>query len=224
MKNLLLISLLSFSTQMAFATQPGVAVHPVPKKPTLIADGLLSKFKKKLILPPKAGSQAQKSDEKELLKLQSERTPEDKARTESEIYVSLKSFFGKPYGPLTDQEVEKLNPLFDQLENDADYYIQLLKKEFPRQRPFLYVKGLEPLIARETTGAYPSGHAALSKLYALILSDIFPERKMDFAKRADQIARDRILAGMHHPTDIKAGKKLGELIYKEVPKKTFQRR
>jgi len=180
-------------------TDPGVVHHPAPTEPRLIASGLLPEFKKSLTLPPEAGSDNQGRDEEELFAAQKTRTAEDCARANTEVKVTLAGFFGKPYGPLAAGEVVALDSFFDQIRNDGDYYIQLLKKEFPRPRPFTYLKELAPCVPREVTGAYPSGHATLARLYALILGDLYPERKKDFGERAEVIARDRIVGGGSSP-------------------------
>ena len=199
------------------------AIHPQPKEPALISKELLPTLKKSLTLPPAKNSDAQKADEKELLAQQSKRSSSDCVRAKSEVYVSLESFFGAPQGSLNKNEVIVLTGFFDQVRNDADYYIQLLKKEFPRQRPFLYIAGLKPCVPKEVTGAYPSGHAALAKLYGLILQDLLPEKAEALTERSKVIAMDRVLSGMHHPSDIKTGSELGELLYKEFKKsKIFQ--
>ncbi len=193
-------------------------IHPAPKEPKLISSTLLPSLKKELTPPPGQKDQAQKEDENELLSLQKSRTSEDCKRAASEVIVSVNSFFGPPYGPMDSASATKLAPFFEQVRNDADYYIQLLKKEFPRQRPFLYMKDISPCVPKEVTGAYPSGHSTIAKLYALILSDLYPNKRETLLKRADQIALDRVVVGMHHPTDIRTGKKLGELIYAELKK------
>lgn len=196
----------------------GIANHPQPKEPRLIAADLLPSFKKAIVPPPAAASEAQARDEEVLLKFQRERKSSECERAKSEVYVSVGNFFGKPYGTLTDAEVESLDDFFGQVRNDADYYIQLLKKEFPRPRPFSYLKAIEPCVPKEVTGAYPSGHATLARLYALILSDLFPARRTDFFVRGEMIATDRILSGMHHPSDIQAGKSLADQIYPVLKK------
>jgi acid phosphatase (class A) len=198
----------------------GMAMHPVPSQPTLIAADLLPEFKKGLALLPAAGSKLQKKDEAELRDRQAKRTAADCTRANSEVHVSLGAFFGAPNGPLSASEVEPLTDFFDQIRNDADFYIQLLKKEFARPRPFTYIQGIEPCVPKEVTGAYPSGHAALSTLYAKILSDLYPKRVAAFRARAAIIASDRILGGVHHPSDIRAGKALGEAIYKKLKAST----
>jgi acid phosphatase (class A) len=51
-----------------------------------------------------------------------------------------------------------------------------------------------------------------------VLSKLDPSRKELFMKRADQIAADRVLAGVHHPSDIEAGKKLGDAEFAALEK------
>ncbi len=195
-----------------------VAIHPAPKEPSLIADDLLPEFKKGIVLPPAAGSDLQKKDEAELRDRQAKRSAEDCTRANAEVYVSLGGFFGPPNGPLSASEVEPLAEFFSQIRNDTDFYIQLLKKEFPRPRPFTYISGLEPCVLKEVTGAYPSGHAALARLYEKILSELYPKRAKVLQERAEVIATDRILGGVHHPTDVRAGKELGEAVYRTLKK------
>jgi acid phosphatase (class A) len=195
-----------------------VVHHPAPKKPQYVGEDLYAGFKKQLPLPPSKGSEKQKQDEEELFQLQKTRTPEDCERAKSEIFVSLENFFGLPHGPVKKSDAQILTPFFEQIRNDGDYFIQKLKKDFPRQRPFLYLKEISPCVSKEVTGAYPSGHAVLSKLFALILGDFYPDQKEKLDARAKQIADDRILVGMHHRSDIEAGQSLAAIIYGEFKK------
>lgn len=205
-------------TNVAFAEDDGFVHHPTPKDPVYIKASKYEVFKSQLPALPQPNSQEQLSDEKELFHLQNTRTSQECALAKEEVLVSLKSFYGEPRGSLKDADVNKLTGFFEQVRNDGDYFIQRMKKDFPRERPFNYIKGLSPCVAKEVTLAYPSGHAALSKLYALILSDFFPADKAKFEARAIEIGRHRVLSGMHHPTDIESGRKLAELIYKELKK------
>jgi hypothetical protein len=47
---------------------------------------------------------------------------------------------------------------------------------------------------------------------------MFPTKTKELLKRADVIAEDRVVAGMHHRSDIIAGQALGERLYKEFSK------
>lgn len=216
MKTILFLVALA-ATQVGIASKD-VVVHPAPKEPRFLSAGWYPTLKAQVGAPPKANSPEQKKDEEALRNYQATRSTEDCQRAQSEVFVSLENFFGKPRGPLESATVKPLSDFFEQIRNDGDYFVQKLKKEFPRKRPFLYVKGIEPCVPKEVTDAYPSGHAVLSRLYALVLTDFFPEQKAAIEKRADQIAEDRILAGMHHPSDIATGRLIGEKIYAELQK------
>lgn len=192
--------------------------HPVPKDPIYLSPSLYESFKSQMPVPPPLKSASQRSDEKELFSLQSSRSEANCAQAKEEVFVSLKSFYGPPRGPLGETDVNALSDFFGKIRNDGDYFIQKMKKDFPRKRPFAYIKGINPCVAKEVTGAYPSGHATLSKLYASILSDFFPLDREKIEKRAVEIGKHRILSGMHHPTDIESGRKLADLIYDELKK------
>ena len=211
-----------FSPSWTLASD-SVVHHPAPKDPIFVKKDLYTTVKAKLSAPPQPGSPAQKRDESGLLSSQKTRSQADCDAAKSEVMVSLGNFFGEASSPLKKTEIERLSPFFEQLRNDADYFIQRLKVDFPRQRPFLYLKDLTPCVPKEVTGAYPSGHAAISALYAQVLSDLFPQHKSYFAQRANVIAEHRVVAGMHHPSDIEAGSTLGRFIYEEFKKSTKYR-
>ena len=51
-----------------------------------------------------------------------------------------------------------------------------------------------------------------------MLSDIVPERRAEFFAKADEIALDRVIGGVHFPTDIAAGKVFGDRFHAELLK------
>lgn len=204
--------------QSAFAATSGVVHHPAPKEPVYVKSDWYPTLKKTMAQPPLKGSAQQRADEEELLKFQKSRSQADCDQAKIEVLVSLQNFFGVPNGPVPEPTVKKLTPFFEQLRNDGDYFIQRLKVDYPRQRPFLYLSSLDPCVPKEVTGAYPSGHAVLSKLFALVLADLFPKQKEVLETRAHAIADHRILSGMHHRSDIDAGQRLATLVYEELKK------
>jgi hypothetical protein len=68
------------------------------------------------------------------------------------------------------------------------------------------------------TLSFPSGHATQSHLLANILSDMFPKHKKSFEKMADDISMSRMMAKVHYPSDIEAGKKMADVLYKQYKK------
>jgi len=108
--------------------------------------------------------------------------------------------------------------------NDLDYAVGDIKDRYRRSRPFLRDKSLSPCIDRIGGYSYPSGHAVNARVFALILSEMKPERREAFMARADRAALHRVICGVHYPSDIVAGKLLGEAIYDEFIKSPdFQR-
>lgn len=166
--------------------------------------------------PPAHGSAAEKGDFKRLMRYQKSRTPEQCERAAKEVEVSLENLFGPKYGPLTQAEVKKWEGFFDKIRNDTDWFVGPLKKKWDRPRPYFVDEKLSPCVKREVTKAYPSGHAAISRVFADVLETIYPERKGAFRGRADQIAEDRVISGVHHPADIAAGKQFGDALYKKL--------
>ena len=78
--------------------------------------------------------------------------------------------------------------------------------------------GLEPCLRRIGGLSYPSGHSTIAHVFALILADLVPERRAEFLARADAAALNRVIGGVHHPSDIEAGKRLADLLYAEFLK------
>lgn len=189
-----------------------------PAKTTYMRSDLYAEFKAQIPDFPAKGSPAQAADEAELRKLQKSRTKADCKRAESEVEVTLQNLYGLPYGMLTPQQVTVLQPLFDEVRKEGGPYIGQTKQGYNRLRPYLYISDLKPCISTEPSLAYPSGHATLAALYGMVLADLFPQNKIALEKRAEQIGQDRLLGGVHHPTDVQSGKKLGLLIYAELKK------
>jgi hypothetical protein len=68
----------------------------------------------------------------------------------------------------------------------------------------------------EESGSYPSAHAVRGIVWASILSEIFPDKKKDLMARGQLLGEDRVIAGIHFPSDVQAGQKLGEAIFQKL--------
>ncbi len=122
-------------------------------------------------------------------------------------------FFRAPRGPLLPGEVERLNPFFERVLAEARPIWTKGKKYWARPRPYVTDPSLHPCVAPENTFAYPSGHAGGGELFADLLADLFPERERSIRDRGFEIGEDRILGGVHHPTDVRDGRLLADLTY-----------
>ncbi len=161
---------------------------------------------------PALGTQAGQKDLDILLEYQAKRTPEDCAYAASQESISLESLFVKNNGPLTKREAKRLKFRMAFVYAEAGYNILKAKKLYDRPRPYDSHPELDPCIPKETSMSYPSGHTTLGQVLGRTLSEIYPERAEAFMKRADEISKNRIIGGVHYPSDVAAGKILGDEI------------
>ena len=167
--------------------------------------------------PPAAGSKKDKADLAAVLAWQNKRTPADCARAEAGAHAGYGEFFGD-ISPFPRPLPEAAAVIFKRVKTETDGAAADVKDLFKKQRPFLRDPGLEPCLGRIGGLAYPSGHATISRLFALMLSDLVPPGKKEFFARADAAALDRVIGGVHHPSDLEAGKKLADKLYRAYKK------
>lgn len=84
------------------------------------------------------------------------------------------------------------------------------------KRPEMLDPAIQPLIATPNHPSYPSGHSAIGKTAATVLSSFFPENKQSWEALANEAGMSRIWAGLHYPMDHEEGVKLGEKVGNEA--------
>jgi acid phosphatase (class A) len=89
------------------------------------------------------------------------------------------------------------------------------KDLYRRPRPFVAEDG--PICVDKdkqltTSFSYPSGHAAVSWAWGLVLAEIEPDRADAILKRAEAIGESRVVCGVHYPSDITAGRLAGAAV------------
>jgi acid phosphatase (class A) len=162
--------------------------------------------------PPSATSQEARDELDLMLLIQEKRTKQDVARCESEVKLKVDAF-QSVLGPwLSEKNVPRLAKLFAALETDSKRFSDPAKREYHRPRPEREEPRIHVPIDDETTFAYPSGHATRGMLYALILAELAPDHRQALLDRGREIGWDRVVAGLHHPSDIMAGRVLGHAL------------
>lgn len=167
---------------------------------------------------PAIGSQAEAEDFKVILQYQKTRTHDDCLAAESEETANFMNMFAGKSGPLTYAEGKKIQAKVEKLYEPYRPNVSAAKNLFKRKRPFLTNSQVVPCIRVENSYAYPSGHTSMAFAYAAVLSKLYPQKEAEFAKRADQVGLNRVIGGVHHPSDIVAGKKLGEYLGQKMTK------
>lgn len=87
-----------------------------------------------------------------------------------------------------------------------------------RARPGVVDSRVQSIFAASlsNTASYPSARSASSRVWALLLADVFPERRAALLAHADRTAQLRLLGGAHFPSDISAGKQVGAAYYAQL--------
>jgi hypothetical protein len=84
-----------------------------------------------------------------------------------------------------------------------------------RLRPSQIIPALLPPVPFDHP-SYPSGHALLAHLMARCAQAVRPEMAQVLGTLADDISRNREVAGLHYPTDTKAGKELAGKLFNHI--------
>ncbi len=161
---------------------------------------------------PADGSPEDKRDFAIMHQWQDKRTEAECSRAIKEAASGYDTFFGE-MSPFPKPLPEEVAAFFKRVRVDVGFSTYTFKKKNVRLRPFLRDTTLKPCLPLEDGYAYPSGHTTLARVFALVLADLVPAKKADYISRADVIALDRVLGGVHHPTDTDAGKLLGDALH-----------
>ncbi len=96
---------------------------------------------------------------------------------------------------------------------NAESYLPVLyfKHKFSRTRPYQIDNTLTTVIDGPPHASYPSGHATQAYLFSLILSELLPAddpRVSQLAELGKGMGIRREIAGVHYPSDTRAGVEL----------------
>jgi acid phosphatase (class A) len=110
----------------------------------------------------------------------------------------------------------KTEALFAKVKKEIKETIDLPKDHWKRQRPYEVDKDLDFGKPEKSRTSYPSGHSTMGTVHALLLAELFPEKRDAILAIGRNIGWDRVLIGKHFPTDVQAGRVLGQAIVHEL--------
>ncbi|HOX22544.1 MAG TPA: phosphatase PAP2 family protein [Elusimicrobiales bacterium] len=173
--------------------------------------------------PPSDGSAQQKEEIELLLARQNSRTERECEIARSQEDATFRDFFPGPDNPFAEPLSPAVDEFFARTGEDVRVACRRLKKHAARRRP--HDPRLRPCVTDVgSERSYPSRHTATSYLFAHILSDLVPARSKEFFAAAERGAQYRILAGVHYPSDLQAGRDYAAQLYKEFLKNENFRR
>jgi acid phosphatase (class A) len=166
--------------------------------------------------PPSVGSDEQKTEIDEVLVIQAARTETQIKQFRSQESLSLAAFKDVMPDWFSPDDMPKLKLLYQTMSKESSSSVNVGKNYFKRRRPYQEDSRVQPLGRREDDFAYPSGHATRGMLYATILAEIAPDKAEALVERGRQIGWNRVIGGMHHPSDIAAGRVLGQAVARSL--------
>ena len=169
--------------------------------------------------PPPAPDSAETRRELDgLLALQRSRSDAEIAAARADRKTELRQFYGAlGLDAKNPPDLPQLERLAQRVEDDVRIHVRHVKDHFRRLRPYEIEPRLEPCIDHVRGDlSYPSGHAAYAWSMAYLLELMVPERKQALEARAAEFARQRVVCGVHFPSDLAAGKQAAERLLKEM--------
>jgi len=164
---------------------------------------------------PAEGSAESAVDLEAVRRVEQTRTPTQVAQAvaddkEQDIFI-FASVVGEKFTaagfPLT-------NALSTHIHSDEGVAGDPLKSTFARPRPYQLDKHLHPVCkVTDVHNSYPSGHALGGYLFALTLIEMLPEKREAIMQRADEYAHNRIVCGVHYPSDLRASRELAYVVF-----------
>jgi acid phosphatase (class A) len=167
---------------------------------------------KLLPAPPSNSSDETKAELKLLCRLQKKRNEVEIERCKAEAKLDMTAFqpvFGSWFTP---ENLPEMHKLLKQIHEESKSVSDAAKRHFDRPRPGKLEPELQSVMKADDEPSYPSGHATRGILYAMILSAIEPAKQDSLLERGREIGWDRAIAGVHYPSDIAAGRTLGQAL------------
>jgi acid phosphatase (class A) len=115
--------------------------------------------------------------------------------------------------PVTEEDMPHLYMLLRRTLTDAGLSTYTAKNHYKRARPFMVnneptCKPEEEDLLRKD-GSYPSGHTAIGWAWALILTEIAPDRADAIFSRGRAFGESRIICNVHWHSDVTEGRFMG---------------
>lgn len=158
---------------------------------------------------PPANSSPRTTAEIAYLKKLAAKRAEKKSAIEAEILVTNFRYGTHTYASLTtDPNYKATSTIILAAYHDLAIATFITKQKFNRVRPSILDEDLGHSIQIPTHPAYPSGHATGAYVLAYLLQELDPDSAHTYLKSAQQITKNREIAGLHYPSDSEAGRLL----------------
>jgi len=162
--------------------------------------------------PPTSDSAAGKADLQAVLDAQRTRTPAEIASAQADALISVFRFVDVMGPGFTPANLPFTTAFFAHVTSDCRPPIEAVKAHFNRPRPWVSDPEIKPIVHEPANASYPSGHATIAYVDGILLAYMVPEKTAAIFDRASLFAYNRVVAGVHYPTDVAAGRICGSVI------------
>jgi acid phosphatase (class A) len=168
--------------------------------------------------PPARDSPATRAELDELLAVQTARTEAQVRAARADRKTDVSRFYpALGLDAASPPHLPQVERLAERVEDDVRIAVRAAKEHFRRLRPFEVDPRIDNCIGDVKADlSYPSGHAAYAWAMAGMLSDLLPERRAELEARAEEFARQRMICGVHFPSDLVAGRQAAELVLRSI--------
>ncbi len=207
-----LMSALAFVALIAFSP---VLLHAEDAKP--YSDNKEINLLMLLPPPPALDSVQMKAELGEVLTIQVTRTKEMEARAIADATENIWRFTDVVDSPkFNAATLPKLAAFFDRVTETEAAVVDPAKDVWKRPRPHLYSDLVRPVVPLSKSGSYPSGHATVGTLMGIELANMLPEKRAQIMARAWEFGHNRVVGGIHYPSDIEMGRISGTVIAQTI--------
>lgn len=175
--------------------------------------------------PPAAGSAAfSEDDEARKAAIQFRETPRWKLAARDADYKSPRvvDIFACTVGVnISEEATPHLYTLLRRSLIDAGLATYKAKIHYNRTRPFVVAKDSNICSPEEADflskdGSYPSGHSAFGWAWALILTEMVPDKADAIIQRGYQFGQNRVQCGVHWQSDVNAGRVVASAVVAQL--------
>ena len=115
--------------------------------------------------------------------------------------------FADVMGPNFNAETLPLTAqLFQHVYEDGNAATNAAKGYFQRKRPFVVDPDIKIIVVQAPDFSYPSNHSTFGNESGILLAAMVPERAVAIFARAADYAHNRVIAGVHFPSDVEGGR------------------